>query len=256
MRDWDWPAFGLRLATTAEGAAELEAAKAAITALTSSHTKAELFAEAQRRRLLLAPVTTPAELVTMEHLRERGYWEDVDGRTCPGAVRAVDGVAAADARPAARDRRPTRAAPRARRHARRDADAGRRPPPARRAQGRRPHVGVRRAAGDAGARRLRGHRRQGRGSRPPRRVARRRRRAARATSALEGSVAFAHFNCGKQSLSLDLDERDGARRAARPRALGRRARRVVHARRDGRRGASGTRRCWRSTRASSCSAPA
>ena len=36
MRDWDWPAFGLRLATDPEGAGELEAAKAAITALTST----------------------------------------------------------------------------------------------------------------------------------------------------------------------------------------------------------------------------
>ncbi|HEU4842178.1 MAG TPA: CoA transferase, partial [Ilumatobacteraceae bacterium] len=84
MRDWDWPAFGLRLATTEEGAAELEATKAAITALTSSHTKAELFAEARRRRLLLAPVATAAELVANDHMRSRGYWAEVDGRICPG----------------------------------------------------------------------------------------------------------------------------------------------------------------------------
>ena len=84
MRDWDWPAFGLRLATTEEGAGELEDVKAAITAMTSSHTKAELFAEAQRRRVLLAPVATAAELVADEHLRARGYWDDVDGRACPG----------------------------------------------------------------------------------------------------------------------------------------------------------------------------
>src|SRR5215203_5084966 len=84
MRDWDWPAFGLRLATAEEGPAELEAVKAAITAMTSRHTKAELFAAARRRRVLLAPVTTPSELVAMEHLRARGYWDDVDGRVCPG----------------------------------------------------------------------------------------------------------------------------------------------------------------------------
>jgi crotonobetainyl-CoA:carnitine CoA-transferase CaiB-like acyl-CoA transferase len=84
MRDWDWEAFALRIITTDQGPAELEAAKEAITRLTSSKTKAELFTEAQRRRLLLAPVTTPAELVADDHLRAREYWEVVDGRTCPG----------------------------------------------------------------------------------------------------------------------------------------------------------------------------
>lgn len=84
MRDWDWVGFGLRLATHADGPSELEQVKAAITAMTSRHTKADLFAEAQRRQLLLAPVATPAELVADEHLRARGYWQDVDGRTCPG----------------------------------------------------------------------------------------------------------------------------------------------------------------------------
>jgi crotonobetainyl-CoA:carnitine CoA-transferase CaiB-like acyl-CoA transferase len=84
MRDWDWDGFGLRIITTEEGPAELEAAKEAITRFTSSKTKAELFAEAQRRQILLAPVTTPAELVADDHLRQREYWDVVDGRTCPG----------------------------------------------------------------------------------------------------------------------------------------------------------------------------
>jgi crotonobetainyl-CoA:carnitine CoA-transferase CaiB-like acyl-CoA transferase len=84
MRDWDYDAFGLRMMTTEEGPGELEQIKAAITALTSRFTKAELFAEAQRRKLLLAPVATAAELVADEHLRDRAYWVQVDGRTCPG----------------------------------------------------------------------------------------------------------------------------------------------------------------------------
>jgi crotonobetainyl-CoA:carnitine CoA-transferase CaiB-like acyl-CoA transferase len=84
MRDWDYDAFGLRMVTTEEGPRELEQIKAAVTALTSRFTKAELFAEAQRRKILLAPVATAAELVADEHLRDRGYWVDVDGRTCPG----------------------------------------------------------------------------------------------------------------------------------------------------------------------------
>ena len=84
MLDWDWDAFGIRLVTTPDGPDELEQVKAAITRLTSSKTKAELFAEAQRRRLLLAPVATAAELVADEHLRARDYWATVDGRVCPG----------------------------------------------------------------------------------------------------------------------------------------------------------------------------
>ncbi len=84
MLAWDWEAFGLRMATTEEGPQELEDVKAAITAMTTSHTKAELFAEAQRRRVLLAPVATAAELVADEHLHAREYWTTVDGRTCPG----------------------------------------------------------------------------------------------------------------------------------------------------------------------------
>jgi crotonobetainyl-CoA:carnitine CoA-transferase CaiB-like acyl-CoA transferase len=84
MRDWDWDGFGLRLVTQEEGAAELEMVKAAISEMTSRYTKAHLFAEAQRRRLLLAPVATAAELVANEHLRQRGYWVEVDGRVCPG----------------------------------------------------------------------------------------------------------------------------------------------------------------------------
>jgi crotonobetainyl-CoA:carnitine CoA-transferase CaiB-like acyl-CoA transferase len=85
MRDWDWVAFGMRLATDPiAAAAELERAKAAVTKLTSTKTKAELFEEAQRRQLLLAPVTTAAELVASDHLGQRGYWDTVDGRVCPG----------------------------------------------------------------------------------------------------------------------------------------------------------------------------
>ena len=85
MLAWDWD--GLRPAPgdrPRRAPPELEDVKAAITAMTSSHTKAELFAEAQRRRVLLAPVATAAELVADEHLHARGYWTTVDGRTCPG----------------------------------------------------------------------------------------------------------------------------------------------------------------------------
>ena len=62
---------------------------------------------------------------------------------------------------------------------------------------------------------------------------------------LEGSVAVRPLQRRQARPQPRPDERDGPRRAARPRALGRRARRVVHARRDGRlgprlRGAAGS----------------
>ena len=84
MLDWDWDAFGIRLLASPDGPGELEQVKAAITQLTSRRTKAELFAEAQRRRLLLAPVATAAELVADAQLAARDYWQTVDGRVCPG----------------------------------------------------------------------------------------------------------------------------------------------------------------------------
>ena len=75
----DWVDFGLRLFTEPDVApGQLEQTKAAITRLTSTRTRAELFAEAQRRELLLAPVYTPAELTEVEHFTERGYWDAVD----------------------------------------------------------------------------------------------------------------------------------------------------------------------------------
>ena len=74
----DWVDFGMRLFTDPEVApGQLEQTKAAITRLTSTRTRAELFAEAQRRELLLAPVYTPAELTEVEHFAERGYWDAV-----------------------------------------------------------------------------------------------------------------------------------------------------------------------------------
>ncbi|MET0324394.1 MAG: CoA transferase, partial [Ilumatobacteraceae bacterium] len=203
MRDWDWPAFGLRLAMDPAGPAELEAAKAAITALTSSHTKAELFTEARRRRILLAPVATAAELVANEHLRARGYWVDVAGRTCPGpfVTSTAWSVPALGPPP----------------------EVGAHPPLARRSPSpvvrtepvddALPLAGLNvvdltwvfagplatRVLSDFGATVIKvegpGHPDASRGGGG----------ALRGDLGLEGSVAFAHFNCGKLGLSLDLN---------------------------------------------------
>lgn len=75
----DWVDFGMRLFTEPDVAPQqLEDAKAAISAFTSTRTRAELFAEAQRREVLLAPVLSPDELVEFDHLDERAFWDTID----------------------------------------------------------------------------------------------------------------------------------------------------------------------------------
>ena len=177
----DWVEFGMRLFTDPEVApAQMEAAKAAIAAMTSSMTRADLFSEAQRREVLLAPVYAPAELVHVDHFSRRGYW-DVVGRRRMGqrhrarALVPAQPHAPACARRAARARRRHRgsegcaALGAAGVRTRRCGTARRRPSVAttsRRPQGARHDLGVRRTVHHAAARRLRrrGHQGGGAGS--------------------------------------------------------------------------------------------
>ena len=251
MRDWDWDAFGLRLVTTPEGPDELEQVKAAITATDElDRPRPSCSPRPSAGGCCWRPVATAAELVADEHLARprllgrRSTAGRAPARSCrrPALAAARCCPAATGGRRTARGRRGTAGTrPRRRSHRRR---RGRR---ARRPQGRRPHVGVRRTAGHARARRLRRHGRQGRGTRHPD-ASRAGGGALRGDLGIEGSVAFAHFNCGKLGLSLDLTNQAGREVLRRPRALGRRADRVVHARRDGGAGASATTTCGRSTR--------
>jgi crotonobetainyl-CoA:carnitine CoA-transferase CaiB-like acyl-CoA transferase len=57
-----------------------------LAAALARHTKAELFAMAQRDKLLMVPVTTPADVVGIEHYEERGFWDTV---RVPGASEPV-----------------------------------------------------------------------------------------------------------------------------------------------------------------------
>ena len=91
MRDKDWVGYLLVLESGEEPIEEWERAKAAVAALTSSKTKAELLAGAVERGLLMAPISTPTEVLASEHFAERGFFERVEhpasGRTVmvPGA---------------------------------------------------------------------------------------------------------------------------------------------------------------------------
>jgi crotonobetainyl-CoA:carnitine CoA-transferase CaiB-like acyl-CoA transferase len=210
MRDWDWVGFGLRLATEPVAAEELEQAKAAVTKLTSSMTKADLFAEAQRREVLLAPVNTPAEIVASEHFRERGYWDVVDGRVCPGAFVKASGWALPTlSRPpeigehTARMRSGNARVPSVSSDTRVTADL--------------PLAGLKvvdlswvfagplatRVLSDFGATVVKVES----PARPD--AARGGGGSLRGDLGIEGSVCFAHFNCGKLGLSLDLNNEAG-----------------------------------------------
>jgi crotonobetainyl-CoA:carnitine CoA-transferase CaiB-like acyl-CoA transferase len=77
----DWVAYGLLLVTGQEPIAEYERVKQAVTDFTRSHTKAELFAEALKRQVLLAPCATPADLVQSTQLAARDYFWHVPSPT-------------------------------------------------------------------------------------------------------------------------------------------------------------------------------
>ncbi|MFN0088650.1 MAG: CoA transferase [Acidimicrobiales bacterium] len=62
-----------------------------VAAFCAAHTKDELFAGARARRVLLAPVHTPAEVVADEHLGVRGYWDLVAQPGGDGSARRHPG---------------------------------------------------------------------------------------------------------------------------------------------------------------------
>lgn len=85
MRDKDWVGYLELLESGAEPIEEWERAKAAVEAFTSSKPKAELLAGAMERGLLMAPISTPAEVVASEQLASRSFFEptvhQASGRT-------------------------------------------------------------------------------------------------------------------------------------------------------------------------------
>ena len=54
-----------------------ERTAAGLAAALSTRTKGELFAMAKRDKLLLVPVTTPADVLATDHYRVRGFWDQV-----------------------------------------------------------------------------------------------------------------------------------------------------------------------------------
>jgi len=77
LADQDWVNY-VELVDSGEVPIERwEESKAAVERLTLAHTKAELFAEAMKRRLLLAPIATPLDVLSNEQYLARGLFETV-----------------------------------------------------------------------------------------------------------------------------------------------------------------------------------
>lgn len=85
MRDKDWIGYGEALLTGVEPVEEYQRAKDAVGAFCGSHTKAELLALAQDKGLLIAPINMLDDVAGLQQFADRGFWEEVDGTTYPGA---------------------------------------------------------------------------------------------------------------------------------------------------------------------------
>ncbi len=83
-RSKDWIDYGMALSDGRETLEEFARVKDCVAAFTQTKTKAELFALALEHRLLVAPVNTSEDILGLEQLSARGYWEDVDGISYPG----------------------------------------------------------------------------------------------------------------------------------------------------------------------------
>jgi crotonobetainyl-CoA:carnitine CoA-transferase CaiB-like acyl-CoA transferase len=77
MRDTDWVDYALDVDAGHIPVEHWDAARAAVEALTRSKTKRELLAGAIERRLLMAPISDPADVASSEQLAARRFFEEV-----------------------------------------------------------------------------------------------------------------------------------------------------------------------------------
>ena len=83
-RDKDWSRYGELLRTGEESTREYQRVKDCVGAFCLAHTKAELLRLAVERSLLIAPLNSVDDVVELAQLRERDYWDVVDGVRFPG----------------------------------------------------------------------------------------------------------------------------------------------------------------------------
>ena len=107
LRDRDWVEFNNLVEAGVETVETWERAKAAVTALLSSHTKAELLEVAMKRRLLIAPIAGMDDVLASAQLRHRNFFDPLDQ---PGLERTIE-VPGAFAKFSARPLAPLGSAP-------------------------------------------------------------------------------------------------------------------------------------------------
>ena len=85
LADKNWISFALDVVEGRESPDELLRASAAIEAFMLKRTKADLLQQAMERNVLIAPITTTRDLLELDHLNERDYFETIEmpGRDAP-----------------------------------------------------------------------------------------------------------------------------------------------------------------------------
>ena len=107
-RDKDWIAYGLLLSTGEEPLEEYERVKLCVEACTASKTKAELLKVAMERRLLLAPMTTIADVYKSDQFESRKYFVKPLGEGASANFAYPGAFARFSATPLSPTRRPPR----------------------------------------------------------------------------------------------------------------------------------------------------
>lgn len=107
-RDKDWIGYTQLLINGGETIAEFERVKACIAACTASKTKRELLEAAMKRRLLLAPMSSIADVVEHEQFASRNYFAPALGDGPAAEIRYPGAFARFGATPLAPGRRPPR----------------------------------------------------------------------------------------------------------------------------------------------------
>jgi crotonobetainyl-CoA:carnitine CoA-transferase CaiB-like acyl-CoA transferase len=98
LRAMDWSTFSPNTADDET----LRAIETDVAAFFARHTMSELYAIACETNLMLAPINSPAEILTSEQLAARRFWSELpDARRLPTSFVTARGAAAADGAPAA-----------------------------------------------------------------------------------------------------------------------------------------------------------
>jgi crotonobetainyl-CoA:carnitine CoA-transferase CaiB-like acyl-CoA transferase len=101
MRDTDWADFGLAVAEGRESIDTFDEAIKALQRFTLTKTKAELLSRALDINLLIAPITTTADVLALDQLTQRHYWQpvEIEGAAGPRTVRFPGSIAKLSASP-------------------------------------------------------------------------------------------------------------------------------------------------------------